>query len=116
MKKLYSLLFLALASISPALAQWNTNATPVCIFSTTYVDENGETKTGGDYYATNVMAARTPDKKTWLAWKTWGRKNVNDQSVTAVRTYLQLLDRDGVPQFEKRIMVNDHMTPTWGST
>ena len=107
MKKLYSLLFLALASISPALAQWNTNATPVCIFSTTYVDENGETKTGGDYYATNVMAARTPDKKTWLAWKTWGRKNVNDQSVTAVRTYLQLLDRDGVPQFEKPIMVND---------
>ena len=116
MKKLYSLLFLALASISPALAQWNTNATPVCIYSTTYVDENGETKTGGDYYATNVMVARTPDKKTWLAWKTWGRKIVNDQSVTAVRTYLQLLDRDGVPQFEKPIMVNDHMTPTWWST
>ena len=65
MKKLYSLLFLTLASISPALAQWNTNATPVCIYSTTYVDENGETKTGGDYYATNVMAARPTRRPGW---------------------------------------------------
>ncbi len=115
MKKLYSLLLLALAGVLPALAQWNTNATPTCIFSTTYVDENGETQTGGDYYATAPMAVRTPDKKTWLSWKTWGRKLVNGVSCTAVRTYLQLLDRDGVPQFEQPIMVNDYATTTWWS-
>lgn len=114
MKKLLSLLVLALAAV-PAMAQWNTNATPRCIFSTTYVDENGETKTGGDYYATTPKAARTADKKTWLAWKTWGRKVVNGASTTAVRTYLQLLDRDGNPQFDEPIMVNDHITPTYWS-
>ncbi len=115
MKKLYSLLLLALAAAAPAHAQWNTNATPVCIYSTTYVDENGETKQGGDYYACTPMVARTPDKKTWISWKTWTNKTVNGVKASAVRTYLQLLDRDGVPQFSEPILVNDHITPTWWS-
>ena len=115
MKKFYSLLLLAMAALTPAHAQWNTNATPVCIYSTTYVDENGETKTGGDYFACSPLVARTPDKKTWISWKTWGHKYIGDVRVSAVRTYLQLLDRDGVPQFEEPILVNDHITPTWWS-
>ena len=76
-KKLYSLLLLAMAMAAPAHAQWNTNATPRCIFSTTYVDENGDTRVGGDYYACSPKAARTADKKTWLSWHTWGHKMVN---------------------------------------
>lgn len=115
MKKLYSLLLLALAAVAPAHAQWNTNATPVCIYSTTYVDDNGQTKQGGDYYACSPLVARTPDKKTWISWKTWGHKMVNGVRASAVRTYLQLLDRDGVPQFSEPIMVNDHITPSWWS-
>ena len=115
MKKLFSLLFLALAGAAPALAQWNTNATPKCLVSTTYVDENGETKTGGDYYACSPKVARTADKKTWMAWRTWGHKYINGQKTTAVRTYLQLLDRDGVAQFDEPILVNDHITPSWWS-
>ncbi len=114
MKKYLSLLLLLMAA-APAMAQWNTNATPSCIFSTTYVDEAGETKTGGDYYACSPKAARTADKKTWIAWKTWGRKMVNGEPTVAVRTYLQLLDRDGNPQFDEPIMVNDHITPTYWS-
>ena len=115
MKKLYALLALALAGTAAAFAQWNTNATPKCLVSTTYVDENGETQTGGDYYACSPKVVRTPDKKTWIAWKTWGHKMINGARVTAVRTYLQLLDRDGVPQFDEPIMVNDHITPTYWS-
>ena len=45
--------------------------------------------------ACSPKAARTADKKTWLAWRTWGHKDVNGISRYAVRTYLQLLDRDG---------------------
>ncbi len=114
-KKLYSLLLLAMAMAAPAHAQWNTNATPRCIFSTTYVDENGDTRVGGDYYACSPKAVRTPDKKTWLSWRTWGRKEVNGISRYAVRTYLQLLNRDGEPQFDEPIMVNDYATTSWWS-
>ena len=60
--------------------------------------------------------ARTPDKKTWISWKISKRKEIGDQRIVAVRTYLQLLDKDGVPQFEEPILVNDHATPTWWST
>ena len=107
MKKIISLLALALAATTPALAQWNTNATPACVYST--ADKNG------DYHACSIKAARTPDKKTWLSWKTWEVKWVGKLKTLAVRTYLQLLDRDGVAQFEEPIMVNDHVTPSWWS-
>jgi len=116
MKKLYALITLALAGITTASAQWNTNATPKCIFSTTYVDaETGETKTGGDYYACNPMVARTPDKKTWISWKTARSFELNGATHSGECTYLQLLDRDGVPQFDEPILVNDHVTPSWWS-
>ena len=107
MKKLFSLVLLTLVSTAPALAQWNTNATPATVYST--ADNNG------DYNACSVKAVRTPDKKTWLSWKSWDVKMINDVKVLAVRTYLQLLDRDGVPQFDEPIMVNDHMTSPWWS-
>lgn len=106
MKRLYTLFVMALAAVGSAFAQWNTNATPVCIF-----DAAGQ----GDYYACNPKAVRTPDKKTWIAWRTFGNKTVNGIDRPAVRTYLQLLDRDGVPQFSEPIMVNDHATTTWWS-
>jgi len=116
MKKIYVLLILAMAGITPSFAQWNTNATPACIFGLEYTDPvTGETKTGGDYYACHVKAARTADKKTWLAWKIWGKKNIRGIDRDAVRTYLQLLDINGVPQFDEPILVNDHMTTSWWS-
>ena len=102
MKKLFSFVLLTLASAAPAMAQWNTDATPATVYST--ADRNS------DYHACSVKAARTADKKTWIAWKTWGNKLYGETKVTAVRTFLQLLDRDGVPQFEEPIMVNDHIT------
>lgn len=117
MKKLYALLIMGMAATAPALAQWNTNATPKLLFGLEYTDPvTGEVKTGGDYYACSPKVARTPDKKTWISWKTWGSKMVNGQKTPAVRTYLQLLDRDGVAQFDEPIMVNDHISPTWWSS
>ena len=99
MKRLYILFVLAFAAFGTACAQWNTNANPVRVF-----DASGQ----GDYYACNPKAVRTPDKKTWISWRTMGSKSVNGINRPAVRTYLQLLDRDGVPQFSEPIMVNDH--------
>ena len=106
MKRLYALFLLALTGTVSALAQWNTNATPVCIYSAA---------NHGDYYATSLKAVRTPDKKTWLAWKTWNKKEVKGIERDAVETYLQLLDYNGVPQFSEPILVNDHITTTWWS-
>jgi len=106
MKKLYVLLILLMAGAGSAYAQWNTNATAKCIFSTA---------NQGIDYATSVLAARTSDKKTWIAWKSWETKEINGIKRSAVRTYLQLLDREGVTQFDEPIMVNDHITPTWWS-
>lgn len=106
MKKLYTLFLMALTGVCPVMAQWNTNATPVCVY-----DASGH----GDYYACNPKAVRTPDKKTWIAWRTMGTKEINGIKSSAVRTYLQLLDINGVPQFEQPIMVNDHATTTWWS-
>jgi hypothetical protein len=115
MKKLYALITLALAGITTASAQWNTNATPKCIFSTTHVDpETGETVVG-DYYACNPKAVRTPDKKTWIAWKTSRSFKVNGVTRAGECTYLQLLDINGVPQFEEPILINDHVTASWWS-
>ena len=108
MKKLYALLALALASTASAFAQWNTNATPACVYSTK--DNNS------DYHATTLMAARTPDKKTWLAWKTWEGQMVNGKRCLGVHTYLQLLDIDGKPQFDEPLLVNNHVTASWWST
>ncbi len=115
MKKFYALVIMAMAAAAPALAQWNTNATPNCIFSTTYVDENGETKIGGDYYACSPLVARTADKKTWIAWKTSRSFELNGAIHAGECTYLQLLDINGVPQFEEPILINDHATPSWWS-
>ncbi len=106
MRKIYALLLVAMTGVTSAFAQWNTNATPTCIF-----DASGH----GDYYACNPKAVRTPDKKTWISWRTSGMKEVNGVKLSAIRTYLQLLDRDGVPQFSDPILVNDHCAPTWWS-
>ena len=115
MKRLFTVMMMALAG-SSAFAQWNTNATPKCLMGIEYTDpETGEVRKGGDYYICEPKVARTPDKKTWISWKTWGHKKIRDINRYAVRTYLQLLDRDGVPQFEEPIMVNDHMTDSWWS-
>ena len=116
MKRILSILALAMAAVSPALAQWNTNATPKLLFGLEYTDPvTGETKTGGDYYACEPLAVRTPDKKTWLSWKTSRSFELNDTIHAGECTYLQLLDRDGVPQFDEPILVNDHVTPSWWS-
>lgn len=115
-KRLYTMIFLAAVGAASAFAQWNTNATPVCIFGLQYTDpETGEMKTGGDYYACNPKAVRTPDKKTWIAWKTGHYKEINGIKRHGECTYLQLLDINGVPQFEEPILVNDHVTPSWWS-
>ena len=53
MKRLYALLLGGLA-VLPAFSQWNTNATPTCIY-----DATGH----GDYYACNPKAVRTADYK-----------------------------------------------------
>ncbi len=106
MKKFYFLLLTAMAAVSPAFAQWNTNATPVCIYDATGHSQD---------FASNPKAVRTPDKKTWLAWHSWDIKIINDVRVTAVRTYLQLLNIDGVPQFAEPIVVNDHITSSYWS-
>lgn len=116
MKNLYSLLIMALVGTTSASAQWNTNATPRCILSALYQDAaTGTTKNHGDYFACSPKAARTADKKTWLAWHTWDAKIVGNIRVPAVRTWLQLLDINGVPEFKEPILVNDHATPTYWS-
>ena len=116
MKKFYALLIMGMAATAPALAQWNTNATPKLLFGLEYTDPaTGEVKTGGDYYACNPMVARTADKKTWMAWKTSRSFELNGAIHSGECTFLQLLDRDGVPQFDEPILVNDHVTPSWWS-
>ena len=116
MKKLYSLLFVALATTGTATAQWNTNATPKLLFGLEYTDPvTGETKTGGDYYACKPKAVRTPDKKTWISWKTGRSFELNGATHSGECTYLQLLDRDGNAMFDEPILVNDHTTPSWWS-
>ena len=116
MKKLYALFVLALAGTASAFAQWNTNATPKLLFGLEYTDPvTGEVKTGGDYYACNPKAVRTPDKKTWISWKTARHLMVNGVQHSGECTYLQLLDINGVPQFDEPILVNDHVTPSWWS-
>ena len=105
MKRLFTVMMMALAG-SSAFAQWNTNATPTCLMGIEYTDpETGEVRKGGDYYICEPKVARTPDKKTWISWKTWGHKKIRDINRYAVRTYLQLLDRDGNPQFEEPIIL-----------
>ena len=116
MKRIFTLLTFAMAAVAPALAQWNTNATPKLLFGLEYTDPiTGEAKTGGDYYACNPMVVRTPDKKTWIAWKTARNLEINGDIRSGECTYLQLLDRDGIPQFDEPILVNDHVTPSWWS-
>ena len=74
MKRLFTVMMMALAG-SSAFAQWNTNATPKCLMGIEYTDpETGEVRKGGDYYICSPKVARTPDKKTWISWKTLGHK------------------------------------------
>ncbi|MBQ8127209.1 MAG: hypothetical protein IJ176_02285 [Prevotella sp.] len=89
-----------------ATAQWNTDDTPRCV-----VDASGQSEN----YARAPQARRTADGRTWLYWMTWGRKQIGDNSYTAVRTYVQLLDADGCAVFDEPILVNDHATPMWWS-
>lgn len=107
MKKLFVFAMMALVSSTAAFAQWNTDATPVTVFSTANYN--------GLDHAVSIKAVRTPDKKTWLSWKKWDSILVNGFKVLADRTYLQLLDINGVPQFEEPLVVNNHMTPSWHS-
>ena len=86
-RKIYSLILAALACTSSASAQWNTNATSVCIYPTT----------GGDE-ASSVIAKRLPDGKTWIGWRTWDKgQELEDGTVKQLyfRNYVQLLDKDG---------------------
>ena len=116
MRKLYVLIVLALAGTASAFAQWNTNATPKLLFGLEYTDpETGEVMKGGDYYACNPKAVRTPDKKTWISWKTGHQMTIDGVVYAGECTYLQLLDINGEPQFEEPILVNDHVTPSWWS-
>ncbi len=107
MRKLCFLLLLHIVAMTTVSAQWNTNATPVCVYST------AEAVT--DDYATTAKFERTSDKKTWIAWKTVKMKPVNGVDRIAVRTYLQLLDNSGRLVFDEPIMVNDHITDSWWS-
>jgi hypothetical protein len=116
MKRFNALLLMAVGCVTAAMAQWNTNATPKLLFGLEYTDPiTGEVKTGGDYYACNPKAVRTPDKKTWISWKTSRTLMVNDDIHSGECTYLQLLDINGVPQFDEPILINDHVTPSWWS-
>lgn len=104
-RKIYSLILAALACTSSASAQWNTNATSVCIYPTT----------GGDE-ASSVIAKRLPDGKTWIGWRTWDKgQELEDGTVKQLyfRNYVQLLDKDGKPVFEEPILVNNHPSPSW---
>lgn len=98
-KTIFTLVACALTA-SPTFAQWNTGSVPAVI------TDCSEANT--DYYACNPKAARTPDGKTWLSYKVWEENGVH--------TYVQLLDKDGVKQFEGLgIKLNDYQTPTWWS-
>lgn len=98
MKQFLAFAALALAATT-AQAQWNTGNKPVAL-----IDCSGH----GDYYVSNPKAVRTNDGKTWLSYKVWEDNGVH--------TYLQLLDKDGVLQFDGLgVKVNDYQTPTWWS-
>ncbi len=98
MKQFLALAALALAATT-AQAQWNTGNKPAAL-----IDCSGQ----GDDYVTTLMGARTNDGKTWLSYKVWESNGVH--------TYLQLLDKNGVKQFDGLgIKVNDYETPIWWS-
>lgn len=98
MKKFFTLTAMALAAMA-ASAQWNTTNKPTAL-----IDCSGH----GDYYISNPKAVRTNDGKTWLSYKVWEDNGVH--------TYLQLLNKEGVLQFDGLgIKVNDYETPTWWS-
>lgn len=98
MKRIFTLSALAMAAMT-SFAQWNTGTKPVAII---------DCPADKDYYACSPMAARTADGKTWISYKMWEENGVH--------TYVQLLDRNGVKQFDGLgIKVNDYQTPTWWS-
>lgn len=110
MRKFTLLLLSGLLACSTANAQWNTTSKPV-----EFLSAEGQ----GDYYASDPVAARTADGKTWIAYKIWDSEQINDTtfSFKGVHTYVQLLDADGNKQFEDPgICLNpDYETPSWWS-
>lgn len=97
-KKIFTLMACAMTALTSS-AQWNTAAKPSAL-----IDCSGH----GDYYVCNPLSARTTDGKTWLSYKVW--------ETTGVHTYLQLLDKDGIKQFDGLgILVNNYQTPSWWS-
>ena len=109
MKKFTSLVLLALGCFSTASAQWNTGNSPKLFFNAA---------NQGDYYGCSPKAVRTSDGKTWISYKIWDSRQVNDSvwDFRGVHTYLQLLNANGVKQFaDPGILVNDYRTPSWWS-
>jgi len=103
--RVLTLLTLTFITNIPVCAQWNTDGTPVCIY------ENN-INTWGNFHVTP-----TADKKFWLSWaigRTAGNRPViNDIERISCSTYLQLVDSNGIPQFQSPLLVNDHMTNSY---
>lgn len=92
-------LIAAALTASATFAQWNTGNKPVTI-----IDCEGQ----GDYYCSNPIFARTADGKTWMTYKVWEEGGVHQ--------FVQLLNQDGVKQFEGiGIRLNNYPTNTWWS-
>lgn len=98
-KKMFTLMMVALATTG-ARAQWNTGTKPAVIMDCS--------QAGTDYYGTNLNVGRTTDGKTWLEYVIWEDEGVHH--------YVQLLDENGVKQFEDPgIRLNNYPTHSWWS-
>ena len=108
-KKLFTFALALLGCFTGAFAQWNTNANPVKL-----IDAMGH----GDYYVCSPKFARTTDGKTWISYKIWESKTVNDTAsiFLGTHTFLQLIDAEGKKVFDNPICVNpNYPTCTWWS-
>jgi len=80
-----------------AMAQWNTNRTPVRIFDGT---------SNSDYVGVCPIVKRAANGKFWMSYL------VSEKEPYGVHMYLQLYDKDLIPQFEGGIRVNSYPTNT----